>query len=1804
MNRMTPPLVRWSVSIACTAFLGPIAYAGVAGQVQFVNGNVQLSNASGQSRSLQKGDAVSEGDTLTSAAAASAQIRMQDGGLVAVRPETQLKFDQFVFNGKQDGTERSFFSLLKGGFRAITGLVGQLNKTNYRIVTPVATIGIRGTDHETFLIVPGSALAQLAPTGAYSKVNVGETTLTTNQGSINVTPNQMGFAAGLNQPPLVQPINTKVFTVAQTPAAPAPSAKKEDAAADTPRAAASPTEGSAPAGDAPSPGTQTASARSEEPAAAKEPAVASNSPTGNNTENRPLAGEAPSGTGPNTAPRSGATTPNGAPGALLAEPAARPLLRSSAVVDSVAPNTNLIPLSNTPPPPPPSTAQTTLTAPPTNTTIAPTTASVPGGTTVNLTTSSATTSSGQVIAVSDGLIAAQAQAAAAAALVAYTSAQSATSALQAVSTQTAALAPANTAIAVSAINAASSAIAAANATNTTVSALAPANLTTANANASTANSIATSIASQLAAAQTLYTAHGSYRDSSAGPALSSAQAANTALQTAATAVQDAATAVSNNNDLLALKKTLSQAELLSANPAFTDASASLGTANTSNTAFTTAQSAAASTNATHLANAQAATTAAQTAANAAQAAATLATSLQATGDLTGAQAQLGIAQTQLALAQTQRDLAATERAAVVTTLTNIQAQLADAQTAITNAIDQATTAQSHANTASSYLGIAQTAHTDAQTALTAASTGLGSISGNAATVASQSAVAAYHNPAVTRNVNAMAVLPVGSASSFNAGQAGSSAPVANTTVVLDGNGNLVEARNLAYAVQAFQNGAALPGSPIASADVKYTGGTAADTFKLTDNSIYGGRWMGATVTVSDNNSATTTSATPAASLWAVILPPALNYVPSLTGTTSYSKVAATLPVDAAGTLGTLNSATLSANFTTGTLDAGVNLTLGSGTMAGTFQLTATGMVIGPLGGFESSTASSATTACTAGVCSAGGSGYSSSLGGGLAGDGAASAGLLYRLWPTPMYPADPASNVVDGLVAFQAGTAPTVSSGVASYSGTSTAVAMTGSFSMNNSFIAKSGDLTLSGGAPITLVQRYAMGLGLQTTTLISPASSIPVTALSGGIKYGIWETVSSVNTSIQLTMQPSPDDSHSLSPLPVYMVGAQGYVDSPVVSGTNTGPLVGSFSYTPVLHVSKDSKSWTSSTATSASLSANFTTQTVDMALAGTTSGVNWSLSSNAMPLSFSSTSNGAGAAFSASSAVVKVDTAPLSGATPVCATCSADLSGAFVGQNYAGAIVQYALHTDSSNALDLNVGGLVAYDRIGVGGNPVVSNGVAAPTGGTVLATSWELSQLATPPVFDSGVLKSWSESSFSTSITLGGGSSAQTPVGSAGSGQIDWGIWGAGSTMAMNWSYPADTNELLWITAPEPTPVYLSQVLTSTAASYTLLGGDITTLSNTSHGSFDSASTSLTVNFSTQTVGLSLKASVNGHNWLASTSNAPLQFLNNNAHSGFYADSYRSVSAPGYLTVTVDGQSAGGDISGQLVGTDFNNAILKFNLGGMVAGPSYERVQGVAGFAASTANDASTPYRMLLTSISDPTASQPEAKVDGAYSAASRTVLVGSGDARKFDRGDSSIDFTSGTRTDTGSAVIDGLNVNWGRWTPGSTVDVTKRATGAVQSLTLAGGAHVITGPLMTAPVALPTTGTYSYTMAGSTSPTDHLGNAGTLNSASLSANFTTQTVDVGVNVTVAGTTLGASATGVPIQQRSFFMADSRLSGASNLAVGCSGAACGTTNQGTLVGGFAGANGKAAGVTYGFTKVGTNAGAVNGAVVFQRP
>jgi len=198
-----------SIKVTCST-------AVEAGVVQLVSGEVQQTTAAGQQHAIQKGDTVNEGDTLSSSPKATAKIRMGDGGLITMRADTQLKIDSYKFNGKQDGSEQSFFSLVKGGFRSVTGLIGKLNKKNYRVVTPTAILGIRGTDHEVLYVAPGSDLAKLSAVGTYDKVNSGATTLTNDKGTVAILPKQMGYVAAPDQKPTLQPVNIKLFTAEET----------------------------------------------------------------------------------------------------------------------------------------------------------------------------------------------------------------------------------------------------------------------------------------------------------------------------------------------------------------------------------------------------------------------------------------------------------------------------------------------------------------------------------------------------------------------------------------------------------------------------------------------------------------------------------------------------------------------------------------------------------------------------------------------------------------------------------------------------------------------------------------------------------------------------------------------------------------------------------------------------------------------------------------------------------------------------------------------------------------------------------------------------------------------------------------------------------------------------------------------------------------------------------------------------------------------------------------------------------------------------------------------------------------------------------------------------------------------------------------------------------------------------------------------------------------------------------------------------------------------------------------------------
>lgn len=132
--------------MALAAAYPVISHAAGAAKIDFSAGAVTAVNAAGVQRPVAKGSEIGSGDSVATGDGGRAQLRFTDGGMVSLQPGSEFKVDNYHFSGKEDGEEKGFFSLLKGGLRTITGLVGRNNKSAYKVNTSVATIGIRGTE--------------------------------------------------------------------------------------------------------------------------------------------------------------------------------------------------------------------------------------------------------------------------------------------------------------------------------------------------------------------------------------------------------------------------------------------------------------------------------------------------------------------------------------------------------------------------------------------------------------------------------------------------------------------------------------------------------------------------------------------------------------------------------------------------------------------------------------------------------------------------------------------------------------------------------------------------------------------------------------------------------------------------------------------------------------------------------------------------------------------------------------------------------------------------------------------------------------------------------------------------------------------------------------------------------------------------------------------------------------------------------------------------------------------------------------------------------------------------------------------------------------------------------------------------------------------------------------------------------------------------------------------------------------------------------------------------------------------------
>ncbi|MBF0588240.1 MAG: FecR domain-containing protein [Magnetococcales bacterium] len=112
----------------------------------FVVGETVVIGRDGVQRPLTKGGALHAGEKLQTAANAMAQLRFTDGGVVVLYGDSRFMVEQYRFEAEA-GSQRAWFHFPKGVLRTISGSIGKRQRAHYRMRTPMAMIGIRGTEY-------------------------------------------------------------------------------------------------------------------------------------------------------------------------------------------------------------------------------------------------------------------------------------------------------------------------------------------------------------------------------------------------------------------------------------------------------------------------------------------------------------------------------------------------------------------------------------------------------------------------------------------------------------------------------------------------------------------------------------------------------------------------------------------------------------------------------------------------------------------------------------------------------------------------------------------------------------------------------------------------------------------------------------------------------------------------------------------------------------------------------------------------------------------------------------------------------------------------------------------------------------------------------------------------------------------------------------------------------------------------------------------------------------------------------------------------------------------------------------------------------------------------------------------------------------------------------------------------------------------------------------------------------------------------------------------------------------------------
>jgi hypothetical protein len=204
--------MRTGFLASALAALATPALGAPAGTLLFAKGDLQIINAAGISRIGKAGDVLQPGERVVTPDGAVCQIRLWDGSLIGVRPDTELKVE---LPDQASARAKSVIQVVKGELRVINlDLRDGRARVPITLQSPTGVVDLTNADAESRVVSPETAKkAGVKDPGLYTRVQIGKGTIRTGAVEIPIAIRTVAFTPTIDvAPTTVSSSGTSLFT--------------------------------------------------------------------------------------------------------------------------------------------------------------------------------------------------------------------------------------------------------------------------------------------------------------------------------------------------------------------------------------------------------------------------------------------------------------------------------------------------------------------------------------------------------------------------------------------------------------------------------------------------------------------------------------------------------------------------------------------------------------------------------------------------------------------------------------------------------------------------------------------------------------------------------------------------------------------------------------------------------------------------------------------------------------------------------------------------------------------------------------------------------------------------------------------------------------------------------------------------------------------------------------------------------------------------------------------------------------------------------------------------------------------------------------------------------------------------------------------------------------------------------------------------------------------------------------------------------------------------------------------------------